>query len=76
MQQAPFQPALANLQIAQPATPVGIGTSAPTVKRAGQLAGSIQGRPPTPEEALEGLPAGYEVTENPRTGLPFCRKQR
>ena len=26
--------------------------------------------------AIEGLPDGYEVTENARTGLPILRKKR
>lgn len=25
---------------------------------------------------LDAVPAGYEVDENPRTGLPFLRKSR
>ncbi|MAE28567.1 MAG: hypothetical protein CMJ87_06235 [Planctomycetes bacterium] len=29
-----------------------------------------------PAEALETVPEGYEVTENPRTGLPLLRKRR
>lgn len=27
-------------------------------------------------DALDALPAGYEVTENKRTGLPMLRKER
>lgn len=28
-----------------------------------------------PTDALRGLPAGYEVVENPNTGLPMLRKK-
>jgi hypothetical protein len=29
-----------------------------------------------PEDALDALPAGYEVSENTRTGLPMLKKAR
>lgn len=28
-----------------------------------------------PVEALSGIPAGYEVVENPKTSLPFLKKK-
>lgn len=29
-----------------------------------------------PDDAVDAVPAGYEVGENSRTGLPILRKQR
>ena len=29
-----------------------------------------------PTDALWDIPAGYEVVENPKTGLPFLRKKK
>ena len=29
-----------------------------------------------PDDAVDAVPAGYEVSENQRTGLPILRKQR
>jgi hypothetical protein len=29
-----------------------------------------------PDSALSDIPSGYEVTENPKTGLPFLRKKK
>jgi len=32
-------------------------------------------REPKPGEALDTIPAGHEVVENPRTGLPFLKRR-
>ena len=32
-------------------------------------------REPKAGEALDAIPAGYEVVENPRTGLPFLKRR-
>jgi hypothetical protein len=30
----------------------------------------------TPEKAIEAVPAGYEISENPATGLPILKKSK